>query len=97
MCAKKNTLLGIYFKTFYGVGVVSSKPVNLTHILAYLNLIGYQAAVSGHSNGELVVPTGRLTGHEVQLKQTTTGGKEQRNNEVEVLYGTTLTLPLQEM
>lgn len=42
-------------------------------------MVGHQATVPSYSHRELVVTTGRLTGHKIQLKNAT--GKKSRERE----------------
>lgn len=43
-----------------------------------LNMIGNQTAVPGHRHGKVVIATGWLAGHEIQLKEATKSQERER-------------------
>lgn len=45
---------------------------------SYLNVIGNQTAVPCHRHGEVVIATGWLAGHEIQLKEATKSQEKER-------------------
>lgn len=46
----------------------------------YLNMIGNQTAIPSHCDGKVVIATGWLAGHEIQLKNATKSQKKDRSD-----------------
>lgn len=45
---------------------------------SYLNMVGNQTAVPSHRHGKVVIATGWLAGHEIQLKEATKSQEKER-------------------
>lgn len=45
---------------------------------SYLNMIGNQTAVPSHRHSKVVIATGWLAGHEIQLKEATKSQEKER-------------------
>lgn len=47
---------------------------------SYLNMVGNQTAIPSHCDGKVVIATGWLAGHEIQLKNATKNQKKDRSD-----------------
>lgn len=50
------------------------------HTQSYFNMIGNQTTIPSHCDGKVVIATGWLAGHEIQLKNATKIQKKDRSD-----------------
>lgn len=54
------------------------KQKKKTHTQSYFNMIGNQTTIPSHCDGKVVIATGWLAGHEIQLKNATKSQKKRQ-------------------